>query len=151
MNEEQDDITEEEMYEFLQKECEDLIDQYEKIRQENEQEFKLSENHLNRYTEQQNEDENEFGSNPEFNIPENLDSKEDIEKYKDKLLEEKRALESQFIDVNIDIQRKKRQIEDFHSELENTKKGIQLMESKIQEKDKAIKILEEHIEKFKQF
>jgi len=39
---------------------------------------------------------------------ENLETKEDIEKYKDKLLEEKKILESQFIDVNIEIQRKKR-------------------------------------------
>jgi hypothetical protein len=36
-------------------------------------------------------------------INENFKTKEDIEKYKEMLLQEKKILENQFVDVNIDI------------------------------------------------
>eukprot|EP00828_Plagiopyla_frontata_P029099 TRINITY_DN37643_c0_g1_i1.p2 TRINITY_DN37643_c0_g1~~TRINITY_DN37643_c0_g1_i1.p2 ORF type:complete len:151 (+),score=37.74 TRINITY_DN37643_c0_g1_i1:204-656(+) len=69
-----------------------------------------------------------------------------FEKQKALLLSEKKMLENQFLDIMLDIQKKKKQYVNFQDQLDSTNQNIMKNEKTLKEKQQFIQFLESEIE-----
>ena len=147
---------EKEIYDFLLKECSMLSQQIEELLKENVDAPKKSKIQPNVVTEPNFEEKPEnydLRTDPNEKIDingenEELEEKEDQDDYKKKkeaLLNQKKYLEDQFLDINIDIQKKANQLRDFEETIKRTKMEIGTCDKQIKEKTEFIQFLEEQI------
>ena len=139
-----EELEEDQVYEYLIKECSSLLGKMEQTLKKkglNHDKSKMSIN--SQYNDL-------IGDISQRNFLRDVDlDKEDPEKLREKLLNEKKILEDQFLDVNIDIQKKKNQLADFQEELNKTNKDIEEVDNQIHEKTGFIQFLEENIDSLK--
>jgi len=148
---------EKDLYEYLLKDCSSLTQQIEELLKENvEPTKKTAKNQANFVTEPNFDEKQEnyelatnLKSDPnekmDLNIEEVEEKKEDYTKKKEALLNQKKYIEDQFLDINIDIQKKAKQLSDFQDTIKKTKMEISTCDKQIKEKSEFIQFLEEQI------
>lgn len=141
------DIDEKELYDYLLKDCAGLTQQIEELLKENidppgKHKPLLPEHETNEYSQfnLKSETNEKIGENVEIE-----DSTDDYKKKKEALLNQKKYIEDQFLDINIDIQKKAKQLSDFEETIKRTKMEIGICDKGIKEKSEFIQFLEEQI------
>lgn len=144
------------LYEYLLKDCSNLTQQIEELLKETTQEKSKKSKNLSNNFENEKIYEEKIESvylktepAPKIGDDDYLDEIDDYNKQKENLLKEKKLLEDQFLDINIDIQKKAKQLSDFQEEIKKTKLEISSVENQLKEKTGFIQILEEQIESLK--
>lgn len=158
MDENISELDEKEIYDFLLKECNTLTQQIEELLKENLESPKKSKNQANPINEQFYDEKTDnqgqikgdliekFPENEEE--IENIDEK-DYQKRKEALLNQKKYLEDKFLDINIDIQKKAKQLSDFEETIKKTKIEINNCDKQLKEKTEFIQFLETQIQGIK--
>ena len=159
MNKESE-LEDKELYDYLIKECNTLSQQIEELLKENVDAPRKSKNPpTNFVTEQHFEEKQENYENNTYTVNEPIEKnelngeneeaeekeKEDYKKKKELLLNQKKIIEDQFLDVNIDIQKKAKQLSDFEETIKKTKMEISICDKQIKEKTEFIQFLDEQI------
>lgn len=152
-------INQQYLYDFLLKDCISLTQQIEELLREstitNQKKPKILS--INFEREQISEEKMEKNQttlylktepSPKMEEEEN-DNMEEIKKKKEHLLKEKKNLEDQFLDTNIDIQRKGKQLGDFQDEIKKTQEEIENLDKQIKEKTDFVQFLEDQISSLK--
>lgn len=161
MNNSHQDIDEKEIYEYLVKECSTLVQQVEELLKENQESPKKTKNQSSSTTNEHFYDEKQeiqsiMKSEPIEKLVENdedneeCEEKVDYKKKKEQLLGQKKYLEDKFLDINIDIQKKAKQLSDFEESIKKTKNEIVNCDKQIKEKTEFIQFLEKQISGMKQ-
>lgn len=153
-------INEQYLYDYLLKDCISLTQQIEELLKEstltNQKKPKVLS--INFESERISEEKLERGHNAlylktepsaKMEEEEENDNMEEIKKRKEHLLKEKKNLEDQFLDTNIDIQRKGKQLGDFQEEIKKTQGEIETMDKQIKEKTDFVQFLEDQISSLK--
>ena len=152
-----DSISEHDLYEFLLKDCTSLTQQIEELLKENVEPAKKSQKNQNNFITEQTFEEKpenfENNQNVRTDINEKIDlndegeeKKTDYTKKKEALLNQKKYIEDQFLDINIDIQKKAKQLSDFQETIKKTKNEISTCDKQIKEKSDFIQFLEQQID-----
>lgn len=152
---------EKEIYEYLVKECSALVQQVEELLKENQESPKKIKNQSSstateHFYEEKQDIQNLMKSEPIEKLVENDEDNEECEekidykKKKEQLLCQKKYLEDKFLDINIDIQKKAKQLSDFEESIKKTKNEITNCDKQIKEKTEFIQFLEKQISGMKQ-
>lgn len=155
-----DSISEHDLYEFLLKDCTSLTQQIEELLKENVEPAKKSQKNQNNFMTEQNFEEKpeNFEKNQNQNLQTDINEKIDLNddeaeekksdytKKKEALLNQKKYIEDQFLDINIDIQKKAKQLSDFQETIKKTKLEISTCDKQIKEKSDFIQFLEQQID-----
>lgn len=148
------EIEDRELYEFLLKDCASLTQQIEELLKESVEPVRKSTKTQQAlmadpgFEDKPESFDSAAGAKPEqaeLNEDEAEEKKEDYTKKKEALLSQKKYLEDQFLDINIDIQKKAKQLTDFQETVKKTKMEIAGCDRQIKEKTEFIQFLEEQI------
>ncbi len=148
-------INEQYLYDYLLKDCISLTQQIEELLKEstlaNKKTKVLSINLESERISEEKFEKSQSGMylktepSPKMLEQDENDTAEEIKKRKENLLKDKKNLEDQFLEINIDIQRKGKQLGDFQDEIKKTETEIIALDKQIKEKTAFVQLLESQI------